>query len=191
MTEKVKVTREQAEAIEEIKDIDYAINIHSFNKRPDSPLADMKTSELARALFVGYEVEPEFKENDWVYVEVPKEELPNVYQIMRVDNYSVNLDRLYGNHKKNEIRHATPQEIAAEKERRFWKKHGRDVWELKNGDLLTSDDDDYVEVFEGFGRRMPKMIFFKDGTKYEFSYIKEHYRIACFAENRLDVKTND
>src|SRR5699024_11265270 len=38
----------------------------------------------------------------------------------------------------SQIRYATESEIAAEKERRFWNRHGREVWELKQDDLLIS-----------------------------------------------------
>src|SRR5690625_6848002 len=65
--EKVKVTQAQADLIKSIKDTDYAINIHGLNKRPDSPLQELTTAELARALYIGYEVDPEYSVGDWIY----------------------------------------------------------------------------------------------------------------------------
>src|SRR5699024_1047502 len=100
----------------------------------------LSTDEFIRALYIGYEVEETYEVGDWVYVEAPKEGLPNVYQVMNADKYSVNLDRLYGNFKNSKLRHATPEEIAEEKQRRWWAKHGRNVWELREGDLLRCID---------------------------------------------------
>src|SRR5699024_844646 len=115
MSEKVILTKEQAEAIETKKSTGSAAvakHLEGWTWKENKCLNDLSMEQFVKALYIGYEVEETFKVGDWVYVEVPKEELPNVYKIMRVDNYSVNLDRFYGNHKKNAIRHATPEEIA-------------------------------------------------------------------------------
>src|SRR5699024_11077859 len=71
--EKVKVTRVQADAIEYCKaefGKDKTINTHAKGTwaYDCKPLNDLEFSELARALYIGYEVEPEFKAGDWVYI---------------------------------------------------------------------------------------------------------------------------
>lgn len=63
MIGKVKVSKEQANELEGIRDIAYAIDIHSFNKRPDKAIAGLSTADLARALLIGYEVEQEVDSN--------------------------------------------------------------------------------------------------------------------------------
>ena len=188
--EKVKLTREQAEEIERYKkngdeQIDYMIDGHIYDKRPDLKISTLKTSELARALYIGYEVKETFEVGDWVYVEVPKKELPNVFKVMIAERYSVKLDRLYGNHKKSDIRHATAEEIAEEKQRRWWAKHGRDVWELRENDLLYYDGEfKEVEEVSEFGA----IILSSERVYFPLETIKSKYSIACFAEDRKDVK---
>lgn len=60
MTEKVKITQKQFDWLERYKsdeEIDYAIDVQLHRKRPDSPIVDWKPSEVARALYNGYECE--------------------------------------------------------------------------------------------------------------------------------------
>lgn len=193
MTEKVVLTKEQAKAIEEIKDIDYAINIHSFNKRPDSPLADIKTSTLARALFVGYEVEPEFKVGDWVYdIQYNK--------VARIDHRGVDDNRVWVDDEDFNffaivnIRHATPEEIAEEKERRLFAEHGRKVWELKKYDRIKckSTDKEYeiLDVEKPLRFKVLDMrdVHLRNLEFYNTQQISSRFVVVCFAENRLDVK---
>src|SRR5690625_1538506 len=147
--EKVKVTAKQAAEIEHYKQkgeeqIDYLIDIHSLNKRPDLAIAKMKPSQLVRALHFGYEVEPEFKVGDWVFWEtksngpIPKTAF-KIETIIKDGVYPDEWPSPYAGGEPipiEELRHATPEEIAAEKERRWWAKHGRNLWELRKGDLL-------------------------------------------------------
>ena len=185
---KVILTKEQAEAIKQIKDIDYAINIHAFNKRPGSPLAELQTSEIARALYIGYEVEPEFKVGDWVYHQSDG----IVSQITRV-NFNklvpdaINTDGHKGWISCEDIRHATSEEIKQEKERRFWEKHGREVKEYRKGDLFIHPHDRRVyEIIEiDKNSSWPIRFIDKFGKNDGFGY-EAGLRIVCFAEQRLD-----
>lgn len=134
MTEKVKVTQKQFDWLERYKsdeEIDYAIDIQVHRKRPDSPIVDWKPSEVARAFYNGYEVEPEYKAGDWV-----TRENGVVGKITDLDSHFANLDNLEGIFSLNFkfLRHATPEEIKAEKERRVWKSIGREVGEFRDGD---------------------------------------------------------
>src|SRR5690625_7500445 len=114
MTEKVKLTQAQADEVKRIKDIDYAINIHPLNKRPDSPVSNLSVAAIARALYVGYEVELEYSAGDWIY----RERDMAISRITKTD-YGMNVsgsiftDAYTGRSMKDEIRHATQPEIAA------------------------------------------------------------------------------
>src|SRR5690606_29085439 len=149
--EKVKVTREQAEAIEYLKkllsdtserkrnlqlikeklDHDYhweSPNFKAANEIPDDI--------FIAALHYGYEVEPKFEVGDWVVIDYKE----HGTKVGKIKGY-IKKDAFYidNNHAAGSImntRHATPEEIVAEKERRWWAKHGRDVWELREGDIL-------------------------------------------------------
>src|SRR5690625_2879696 len=187
--EKVKLTQKQADLIKDIKDIDYAINIHGFNKRPDSPLQRLTTAELARALYIGYEVEPEFKVGDWVFIDYGEAgtEIGFIKGWIN-EPHSFYIDKCHFGANVNKARHATPEEIAKEKERRWWAKHGRDVWELKKGDVIGINiktitinevrEDGYIAYFDGLGSdRIYSIDSLKSGG----------YKIICFADDRKDV----
>src|SRR5690625_4443052 len=141
MTEKVKVTREQAEAIEMVRgDTNKGLTtgniITQLRKQwmfnPYNTLNELTTEQFLVATLGDYEVEESFEVGDWVVTKVTNHigkitgfsNIPNYYDIegIQTDN----------------IRHATPEEIAEEKERRWWKKHGRDVLYLKKVDLLKN-----------------------------------------------------
>lgn len=180
--EKVKVTAKQAAEIEHHKQkgeeqIDYLIDIHSLNKRPDLAIAKMKPSQLIRALYFGYEVEPEFKLNDYVW----HTENDTILKLDDEDRVEF-ANKYYTG--KDKLRHATPSEIAEEKERRFFARYGREPWELKVGDLLKTKHTDEVVMVRKVkdGRAV-----IGDYTAYNnVDLIKKHYKVACFAENRLD-----
>lgn len=192
---KVILTREQANAIELLKDLSEGrfgdiIDAHakSRNWRSAASLANvLGVGDLASAMYIGYEIDPEFNVGDWVYVEVPKEKLPNVYQIMNAGKHSVNLDRLYGNHKKNDIRHATPEEIAKEKERIWWNKHDRTVWEVKRHDVLKDGAGNLFEVNGFHGRDEKQKVIFNPGHFDFMTNIKNSYKVVCFTGHRKDV----
>src|SRR5690625_2791576 len=148
---KVKLTREQAEEIKKIEDVDYAINILSLNKRPDNPLAELTIAEIARALYVGYELEPELKVGEWVIT--PYGTVGKLLVIPFSKPYSKKfkfyVDSLgYRKPERliplSELERATPEEIEEEKERRWWAKHGRKPWELKIFDILHDGQHPYV-----------------------------------------------
>src|SRR5690625_6397236 len=84
------------------------------------------------------------------------------------------------------LRHATLDEIEEEKERRWWAKHGRGVWELREGDALKADDGDYLvevcEVFDSCNVRLTGGV-----VHVKISELKEGYRVICFAEDRKDA----
>src|SRR5699024_10634960 len=90
----------------------------------------ISVDDLIKALYIGYEVEPEFNGGDWVHVSWSNNN-PSVHKVIKTGVRST-----CGNKNGIEIdwggsptppldiiRHATPEEIEQEKERRWWKSH--------------------------------------------------------------------
>ena len=131
MTEKVKVTKEQAEAIEKFQKTVHELGI--------------SLDELKVIFESGYEVKPEFKVGDWVICKKTK-------QIGQIEEYGIWDDSVWVTNDEfnffTDYRHATPSEIAEEKERRWWKKHGRKKWDLKRGDILI-DESGHTRIVRG------------------------------------------
>src|SRR5690625_2394970 len=126
--EKVKITQEQADALRKaIADYgsdnvmnDHVKMIDNWENILD-PLNDLEPHQLARALYVGYEVEPEFKIGQWV----KSRHGIGTGKITKIDKMGYYTD--FGMiATSDDIRHATPQEIATEKARRWWAKHDRE-----------------------------------------------------------------
>ena len=113
MSEKVKLTKEQA------KHIDGFIDAHNKGLLPSSLTVSL--SLLADTIKYGYEVEPEFKVGDYV----TKIDTKRVGRIQKIKGKSCLIEgdgRWYFDNLKHYFRHATPEEIAEEKERRLNKK---------------------------------------------------------------------
>ena len=171
---KVRLTQEQADAIEGIKEYQRKL-LNSGEHRIMEEFKDLRsltTDEFMDALYIGYEVEPEFKVGDWII-----DEFSGSMTIIENAGYANDL-----NNDSNNIRKATKEEIAKEKQRRWWAKHGRDVWELKTKDVLK------------FGKRIlvvtnvdhNKVYFKEDGWHY-LSNLDESWSVICFAEDRKDI----
>lgn len=145
MTEKVKLTREQANAVKWLTDgsegswtQEELIRKHAqepsgWNGDGDvvdsSVLNGLPLLTLVDALRIGYEAEPKYKVHEWV-----KTRNGSVGKIVRVGNGFVELDD--GSVPCIEfIVHATPEEIKAEQERRVWAGIGREVGVFFRGDV--------------------------------------------------------
>lgn len=188
---KVILTQEQAEAIKYLRkdacmsnhviirnlvyyDVTGVSGIEGYKN-----LEGIDLDKLIRALYFGYEVEPEFKVGDWVVTKVTNH-IGKITGFSNITNY-YDIEGIQTDH----IRHATPSEIAEEKERRFWKKHGRDVWELREGDILISKTvkyPEFVTYVNGLG------VHFLGGNYETWATLKKGYEIVCFAEDRKDLK---
>lgn len=144
MTAKIKLTQGQADAIELAKrecGVNRAIELHAG--MPDGwmtekydPLNDFSQADLARALLIGYEVEPVFKIGDKVFVVRGGITDPNkVYEITNLDETHASLKGVIGAIGLNNLRHATLEEVAEYEERRKWSEISRAVGEIKEGDI--------------------------------------------------------
>lgn len=145
-----------------------------------SSLADLKLDDLIRALYIGYEVEPEFEVGDWV-----NHRLHGIGKVIEVNKNTLEIYRSPGDeedpyvwHKKN-VRHATKQET-------WWAKHGRNVWELKPGDILFYYNLTVAEIVE---KVIGDRVVFESGTEYILinRSFTDLYKVACFSHDRKDV----
>lgn len=137
-----------------------------------------------------------YKENDWVVLNDK-----SVVKILMVSNeaYTFSLNTVENPKGKifaydlggdywydyNKIeRHATLNEIKQEKERRWWGKHGRDVWELKRDDILIDSMGILDRVICVYDNGLIELINKKD--KLKIDELKKRYKVVCFKEQRLD-----
>ena len=173
---KVKITQEQARAIEERKRtnlLDLSI-IHHVNGKwkgaTNYVLNDLTLDELIRALYIGYEVEETFEVGDWI-VNIYNEDVGIVTELgSSYLKYDDGLSDGFHN-----FRHATPEEIAEEKQRRLWYENGREVGEFKLNDVIFNKNLCVLdEIMTGF-------------TKVNYT---DEYEIICFAHNREDLKND-
>src|SRR5690625_3495325 len=119
---KVKLTNDQAKAIEKLKGGKFYINAypveykvkHSFKGKLEA-LNSLTTDEFIRALYIGYEVEPEYKVGDWIKSKLGK----GIGKIIDIDDTWYWTDFGLAVPKEDDvIRYATDEEIAKEKQRR-------------------------------------------------------------------------
>jgi hypothetical protein len=162
MTEKVRITQEQATAIEYLRDTKFHDEgiIASHAKRPmgweanyTESLNGLPLLTLVDALRIGFEVEEEYKVGDWKKVVLPN----GKWAIGQIDTLAFDdilFNYLDENTEWQRVRqpgkasvNPTPEEIKAEQERRVWEKIGRkpeefrkgDAYEYNNGQIFTVD----------------------------------------------------
>src|SRR5690625_1902823 len=123
---KVVLTQKQADAIENIrKNISPSGMIRDFlSKRKYSMYIDLYVLDLdtfVRALYVGYEVGPKFKVDDWVKVNWQNVK-SSIHKVLEDSNEVwVEIDGDQPNKRPgiSVVEHASPEEIAKEKELRW------------------------------------------------------------------------
>src|SRR5690625_7785939 len=87
-------------------------------------------------------------------------------------------------HKASEaVRHGTHEEVATEKTCSWWARHGRDVWEIKERDIVNVNDEFLeVERIEG------NTIYFSSFDDWvELDEMKHSIDVVCFAKDRKDI----
>lgn len=147
--EKITLTQAQADSIKRtLEDFDIVeiLNIHAERGEwlaENKPLNDLSQADMARALLIGYDVQPEYKVGDWV---ARTRTTPNTgsqnphfaegYIFKITDLVSDKVGDGICLHLIENIRHATPEEIKAEQERRAWKRIGREPGEFVSGDTI-------------------------------------------------------
>src|SRR5699024_3809559 len=127
MSEKVKVSKEQADLILSF--------IEDFNMN----FNHMHLGTFVEALENGYEVEEEFGIGDWIFSKYNKD----IGRVTEVGSSYLKYDDGFISNELHAFRHATEQEIAQEKKHRFWSGIGRDVDEYREGDAIMVYDSDH------------------------------------------------
>jgi hypothetical protein len=151
MSEKVKVTMEQAQEIDKISDVDYEVELKPF------------------------------KTGDWITHKLTGE----VGKITRVVDNCVHTDVAMGGY-AGDFRYSTNEGIAAEKERRWWSEHGRDVWELKKGDIVRHKNSNVV--LRNVTKIEGEDVWLSDfPDPNDLEWVENNFIVVNFAENRLDV----
>ncbi len=154
--EKIQLTQEQKDRIDfilrnweppvnsTIEEIVLRTHEHMWKETQNRCLNDLSLDTLARVLYTpdSYEVIPQYKVGDWVVYAHDN----SIWEITK-DTYNdgTHINLMNGNEimnvvSANHLRHATPEEIAKEKKRRFWDKLGREVDEYKEGDIVSYRD---------------------------------------------------
>ena len=148
MTEKVKVTAEQAEAFDRITK-KYSIEriIRDWIKSEydkflphNECLRELSLEEFMRILYIGYEVEKEYAVGEWVvFRNISGQTVTAKVIAVQYGNERIQFDSISGWQPiAYVVRHATPEEIKAEKERRVWAGIGRKVGQFMYGDVGVS-----------------------------------------------------
>ncbi len=195
---KVILTQEQARMFENHKDAVKTLLQKRVCDNCPTSIDDIPIDDVVKAIVYGYEVEPEFKVGDWVVTK--SGHIGEIEFINKVEGW-VNIGDINDTKERgvclaktfnlNEIeRHLTPSEIAEEKERRWWVEHDRKPWELRERDILTfKESDTTFNVTKVDGHII--MLEGRGFVKYDIKQIKKTFTVACFAENRLDVKDDE
>ncbi|RFA36207.1 hypothetical protein CAI16_05285 [Virgibacillus dokdonensis] len=188
--EKVKVTQDQADALERTGDKGDVLATHikyGWVHHDNECLNSLSIDEMARALYVGYEVIPSFKAGDWIV----HEQSGYIGIITKITNGryvygDARQDGFLAGFAQEVLRHATESEVAEEIQRRWWKNYDRDVWELKPKDVLVAEDGGYlVEVKRVLSCGSP---LFVGGVKSTpLDEVEEMFKVVCFAQDRKDV----
>lgn len=207
MSEKVILTKEQAEAIEwalsesdvYMNNPDELLSYSAFAGRQQDeefkfkyelkPINDMKISQPARALYVGYKVELKYEVGDWI-----KRRIGRTFVYGQIDQIEFSIvfgifsdGQRHGFH-KSVVELMTPEEIAEEKERRFFARNNREPWRLLRGDILIDMDTGYPYIVTNANS---SVVHLNNGASVaDMKIIKDNYNVAAFAENRLDVKAD-
>ncbi len=171
MTEKVKITREQAKVIESKMAFRHmSIKYHVMNNWDtdyERCLNNLTLDELIRAFYIGYEVEPKIKVGDFVEIE-----MFGTRKVFEVTGVKGNAIAINGGTEYNEYyvsRILTDEEKRKEKQHRWWAKHGREVKEVKKGDIVKTVNGKMIEI--NHAEQLPN-----------------RFKVACFAEDRKDVE---
>ena len=167
MMEKVKLTQEQADAVKT------AVAKFTFEESMENHLAGwisparsclngINTEELARALLIGYEIEETYKVGDWVrYWRTDCSAIIGKIEVIAEKERLFKADNCPDERRISDItRHATPEEIKAEKERRVWAEIGREVGEFKPNDVVIFETGASHTLVIG----------------YDFEWYKENYK---------------
>src|SRR5699024_574998 len=185
--EKVKLTQEQAWMIENHRGAFESLMRKHHMKNCPTYIDELTTQQVVDAYFDGYKVDPDFEVGDWVVYNNGVRCGYKTNQRKDVDEQKAYYDEgrtMF----LTRLRHASPEEIAEEKQRRWWAKHGRGVFEFKTGDLIEFEKV-ILEVTEVGGALLQGEMNAAAGT-----IAKEDYgqlKVIYFAEDRKDLESEE
>lgn len=201
---KVKLTKKQADLLEQaIKQYgeDLTIIRHVvkyFNLNCEKELFELTTAEVAKAIYIGYEIEPEFKVGD--IVKDGNDTLREVAEVKEngIYLYVNNEIKPLGWHGKKsdmykQLRHATDVEVESYKKRRFWHENGREVGEFKKNDILSVEGANYAYTISKVlvGKSNKKLYKIdEDSARYTKEMLLKGFVVTCFAHDRKDIKND-
>jgi len=191
--EKVKLTQKQIDRVESlIKEWTYEFDrpkeemvirhLGMWKEERNRCLNELSVDDFCRVLYEphSFEVMPEYSVGDWVVSN-------NTKKIAKITHIPIAKVRVWVDDTEikyfTDYRRATQDEIQQEKERRWWKLHGRNPWELKERDVLTYKESDRTFNVDSVNGDTVVL----ENIKYGLKQIKQVFRVACFAEKRLDV----
>lgn len=186
---KVELTREQAKSLERLREhwsddeiiskvVKGKIFEQHYNNVFETFASELSIKKIVHVFKYGYEIKEEYKVGDWVIHDNKK-----IGKVKKINDDVITIDVELGYARNNGelayvntlaryFRHATPEEIAEEKERRWWNSNGRDVGELKKGDVIR-------DTTNGIYTEMVKDTKVKTTPPF--------YKIVCFVEERKDL----
>jgi hypothetical protein len=184
--EKVKLTSAQAEVFEKainslgVQSLVYEAVVNESGFCGDlMVLNELEPQDIVNAVKYGYEIEEPFKVGDWVHDK-------SLNRTAKIDERYKSCGDIWVDDDEHNFffaettRKATPEEIAAEKERRKWAAIGREVGEYHAGDFVRHKryGIDMVE-FIGQGIYLKALKRYCDKDEIEF---------ICPVEHRFDMK---
>lgn len=185
---KVILTQEQADAVDWLErtgtlegNVRIIFFTHELERGPKSKiLKDMGFYRVMRAIFQGYKTKEHFEVGDWA-----KDSKGRLFKITEDRVHTANNDPRY-----QELEKATDEEV----KKYWWNKHGRDVWELKEGDVLIINDHSYQIVAQVIEKEGETLYWFDSpdgpGNVTQQHLIDEdewEWQVIYFAEDRKDI----
>src|SRR5690625_3072291 len=175
--EKVVLTKEQAERIEELREkhkSNFMIIRNASFTDPRGKTVFDNPDKLVKALYFGYEIKEQYKKGDWVKLKDRNEAIKLRYDWM--------VDQANGIHYER-IRPATDEEASAE----WFKRHGREHWELRYNDILIDEQGNLYSFVEECGALLELYSCHVCGVKLKsYEELQDNFQIVCFAEDRKD-----
>ena len=147
--------------------------INEFKKT----LAGFSEEALSEVIKGNYEIEETFEVGDWVaFIKLLGDHI--ISKVENVSREKVNTDHVASNgykqsFDKENIRHATPEEIKAEQERRLWKSIGRDVRAFEIGDIYVDINNNCREIYNGKSVSEARRVY--DGGRIKGFYPAESF----------------
>lgn len=187
--DKVVITQGQADAIEYSKKVTeedneqivthhirHQLNSNKWSSGMLMELNGLEIGTLIKALYIGYEVEEEFKAGDYItnyhgdVLRVVKVENNGVWFVTAKSKSREWLNYLtFGN---KEFKKSNENEIAQYKRIEWWNKNDREVWELKKGDVIIEKSTNEKQTVE------------RDIRDFVYPSL---FEVVCFEKDRQDI----